>query len=295
MHQQTIRKAVTLEGVGLHSGVRCRVTLSPGRPNSGIVFRQAGRPDPIPGAPESVVDSHYATTIGRNGSRIQTIEHLMAAAAGLGIDNLDVEVDGPEIPAVDGSAKPFVVLITTAGRVGQSAPRRPVTLPEPVQVGGGRRWIRIFPADRFQISYTLDQEHPVIGTQALTCVPDERAFSRDFAPARTYGFLQDVGMLRKRGLGLGGSLENAVVIGKHGVLNGLRFRDEFVRHKVLDLIGDLALLGRPLLGHVVVRNAGHDLNFELVLAIQRLLGLERRQAVAPVRAVPALQPGFAAV
>jgi len=282
MYQKTIRKPVSLSGVGLHSGKTVHVTIAPAPPHSGIVFRVAGHSEPIPAAPESVVDSHYATTVGHNGTRIQTVEHLLAAAAGLGIDNLDVTVDGVEIPAADGSAKPFVALLTTAGRTAQSAPRRRIVIPHPIHVGGGARWIQIVPSDVFRISYTLDHEHPAIGTLALSCVPSERMFIEDFAPARTYGFLKDLGQLRRNGLARGGSLENAIVLGQHGVLNGLRYRDEFVRHKILDLIGDLALLGRPIVGHIIARNAGHDLNFQLVLQIQRALGLERRTAGAVV-------------
>jgi UDP-3-O-[3-hydroxymyristoyl] N-acetylglucosamine deacetylase len=246
----------------------------------------------IAAAPESVVDSHYATTIGKNGVRIQTIEHLMAAAAGLGIDNLDVRVDGTELPAADGSAKPFVHLILGAGRTPQAGRRRAVRIPQPLRVGSGGRWIQIVPADGFRISYTLDNEHPAIGTQVLSWTPTEESFVADYAPARTYGFLKDLGFLRKSGRALGGSLDNTIVIGKSGTLNGLRYRDEFVRHKVLDLLGDLALLGRPIEGHVIARNAGHALNFELVVAIQRALGLERRAAL---RAVPAPEPAEALV
>jgi UDP-3-O-[3-hydroxymyristoyl] N-acetylglucosamine deacetylase len=288
MRQQTIRRSVTLEGIGLHSGKHAKLTLSPAPPDSGIVFRIGHDGPPIPAAPESVVDSHYATTVGRNGCRIQTVEHLMAAAAGLGVDNLDVEVEGTEVPAVDGSAKPFVALLNSAGRTTQSARRRPITIPQPLRVGGGSRWIEIVPSAEFRISYTLDNDHPAIGIQALSVVPTEESFVNEYAPARTYGFLKDLGIMRKNGLALGGSLDNAIVVGKRGTLNGLRYRDEFVRHKVLDLIGDLALLGRPILGHVIARNAGHALNFELALTIQRVLGLERRPAGAALRVLPAL-------
>ena len=308
MRQQTIRRAVALEGVGLHSGKRVRITVSPAPADSGIVFRIGRDGQPIPAAPESVVDSHYATTIGRNGSRIQTVEHLMAAAAGLGIDNLAVEVEGTEVPAMDGSAKPFVGLLNAAGRTTQSARRRPITIRQPIHVGDGNRWLKIVPASEMRISYTLDNDHPAIGTQVLSWVPTEESFVNEFAPARTYGFLKDLGAMRKHGLALGGSLDNAIVVGKRGTLNGLRYRDEFVRHKVLDLVGDLALLGRPILGHVIARNAGHGLNFELVVEIQRALGLERRPAGAalrvatPVGAVerpeafgPGPQPGLATI
>lgn len=297
MHQWTTRKPVTFEGVGLHSGKATRIVLSPAPANSGIVFHVVGRSDAIPAAPESVVDSNYATTIGKNGARIQTIEHLMAAASGLGIDNLHVEVDGQEIPAGDGSAKPFVGVLASAGRAQLSARRRPVTIPYPLQVGSGSRWLQILPSDTFRISYTLDHDHPAIGTQVMSCVPTERSFVDDFAPARTYGFLKDLGLMRKNGLARGGSLDNAVVVGQRGVLNGLRYRDEFVRHKILDLIGDLALLGRPILGHVIARNGGHGLNFELVQAIQRAAGLERRAAgaAARIQVVTRLEPRAAAI
>jgi UDP-3-O-[3-hydroxymyristoyl] N-acetylglucosamine deacetylase len=302
MRQQTIRRTVALEGIGLHSGKPVKITLSPAPPDSGIVFRVGPDGHPIPAAPESVVDSHYATTIGRNGTRIQTVEHLMAAAAGLGIDNLSVEVEGTELPAVDGSAKPFVGLLNTAGRAAQSARRRPIVIRQPIHVGSGNRWLQIVPGPELRISYTLDNDHPAIGTQVLTWVPTEESFINEFAPARTYGFLKDLGAMRKHGLALGGSLDNAIVVGKRGTLNGLRYRDEFVRHKVLDLVGDLALLGRPIHGHVIARNAGHALNFELVLEIQRALGLERRPAGAALRVVPARDavapapaPGLAAI
>ena len=288
MRQQTIRRSVSIEGIGLHSGKRARLTLSPAPPDSGIVFRIGPDGQQIPAAPESVVDSHYATTIGCSGRRIQTVEHLMAAAAGLGVDNLDVEIEGPEVPAADGSAKPFVALLNSAGRTTQSARRRSITIPQPVRVGSGSRWIQIVPANEFRISYTLDNDHPAIGTQALSVAPSEESFVNEYAPARTYGFLKDLGVMRKNGLALGGSLDNAIVVGKRGTLNGLRYRDEFVRHKVLDLIGDLALLGRPIRGHVIARNAGHALNFELVVALQRALGLERRPAGAALRVMPAL-------
>jgi UDP-3-O-[3-hydroxymyristoyl] N-acetylglucosamine deacetylase len=267
-----------LEGVGLHSGKPTRVTVGPGAPDSGVVFRVGPDGRPIPAAPESVVDSRNATTIGRDGARVQTVEHLLAAAAGLGIDNLVVEVDGPEVPAVDGSARPFVALLTSAGRVPQSARRRPLLVPHLLRVGDDHRWIEVRPADRLRISYTLENEHPAIGRQEVSCEPTERLFVDEVAPARTYGFLKDVGLLRKQGLARGVSLDNVVALGKDGPLNPLRFRDEFVRHKILDLIGDLALLGRPLQGHVVARNAGHALNFALVTALQRAVGLERRLA-----------------
>jgi UDP-3-O-[3-hydroxymyristoyl] N-acetylglucosamine deacetylase len=290
MNQRTIRTTASVDGVGLHSGKPVRVTVSPASPNSGIVFRERGHPARIPAAPESVSNSHYATTIGWNGTRIQTVEHLMAAAAGLGIDNLDVEVEGGEVPALDGSARPFVALLAAAGRTQQSAPRRALAIPYPIRVGDERRWLEIAPSPAFGITYTLQNDHPAIGRQELSCVPTEKSFIEEFAPARTYGFLKDVGSMRRSGLARGGSLDNAIVVGKRGPLNGLRYPDEYVRHKILDLIGDLALLGRPVIGHVSAFNAGHALNLDLVRAIQRALGLERRAVAGGEAPVPARFP-----
>jgi UDP-3-O-[3-hydroxymyristoyl] N-acetylglucosamine deacetylase len=275
-HQRTIRKEVTLEGIGLHSGKPARLTISPAPADSGILFRVGD--ERIPAAPESVLDSNYATTLGHGRVRVQTVEHLLAAAGGLGVDNLDIRVEGGEIPAMDGSAKPLVALLLSAGRVQLNARRRPIAIPYPIRVGTESRWLTIVPADRLRISYTLDNDHPAIGTQALSWTATERSFVEDFAPARTYGFLKDLGTIRRRGLAQGVSLDNTIGIGNGGVLNGLRYRDEFVRHKVLDLVGDMSLLGRPLLGHVIGRNAGHALNYDLVVAIQRALGLARRPA-----------------
>jgi UDP-3-O-[3-hydroxymyristoyl] N-acetylglucosamine deacetylase len=281
-YQRTIRQQATLDGIGLHSGKPDRLTVNPAPIDSGIVFRVGQSSEQIVATPESVIDSHYATTLGRGAARVQTVEHLLAAIAGLGIDNLHVHLDGSEVPAMDGSAKPFVAMLLAAGRARQNARRRAITIPYPIRVGTDGRWLQIVPADRLRISYTLDNDHPAIGTQALSWTATERSFVEDFAPARTYGFLKDLGAIRKRGLAQGVSLDNTIGVGNAGVLNGLRYRDEFVRHKVLDLVGDLALLGRPLLAHVIARNGGHALNFELVVAIQHALGLERRAAAVPV-------------
>lgn len=264
--QLTIESAVSVEGVGLHSGRPSRVTMRQAAADAGVVFSTGGAL--IPATLDHVVDSRFATTVGVDGTRVQTVEHLMAAAAALGIDNLLVEVEGEEIPALDGSARPFVELLYTAGKARLAVPRRPLVITKPIHVGDGARWLRLLPADTFRISYTLDVEHPVVGTQAVSFACSEQVFVEELAPARTYGFLQDVGTMRKSGLARGGSLDNAVVVGRKSVLNGsLRYPDEFVRHKILDLIGDLGLLGRPTVGHVVARNAGHSLNHQLLHAI----------------------------
>ena len=306
--QLTIRSRVAAEGIGLHSGRPSKITLSPAPADSGIVFRCA---DPhrtlIPARPETVVDSRFATTLGVNGTRVRTVEHLMAAAAALGIDNLLVEVEGEEIPAMDGSAEPFVSLLYAAGKATLVAPRHPLVITRPIRVGDDARWLQILPAEDFRVSYTLDVDHPALGTQAASFTCTEEVFVQELAPARTYGFLKDVGDLRKNGLAKGGSLENTVVVGRRAVLNGsLRYRDEFVRHKILDLIGDLALLGRPVVGHVVARNAGHGLNHQLVNAIAEAFASELVPAAAtapgthaptPLARVPGVGalPGIAAL
>jgi UDP-3-O-[3-hydroxymyristoyl] N-acetylglucosamine deacetylase len=288
-YQRTIEKSVTVDGIGLHSGQPVRISLHPALPDSGIVF-ESSEPHRtrIPAIPENIVDSRFATTLGVNGTRIQTVEHLMAAAGALGIDNLLVEVDGEEIPALDGSAKPFVELLRAAGRVTQSRPQQPFVTTEPIRVGDEARWLQILPCEEFRVSYTLDLDHPAVGIQTASFSCTERVFVEDLAAARTYGFLKDVGTMRKNGLAKGGSLQNAVVVGRRVILNGdLRFQDEFVRHKILDLIGDLALLGRPVIGHVVARNAGHALNHQLVWAIHQSAQLDHRPVLSPA---PALGP-----
>ena len=264
--QHSIRKSVHGNGVGLHTGVAVKMVLRPAPPDHGIVFRVGPDGAIVPVRPETLVNGHYATTIGREGVQIQTVEHLLAAARGLGIDNLLVDLDGPELPAMDGSSAPFVSLLYAAGREAQPAVRRPaLRVAETIRVGDDARWIQISPGSELRISFTLDNDHPAVGVQVASFVLSEARFVAELAAARTYGFLKDLELLRQQGLALGGSLDNAVVVGQERILNGtLRFRDEFVRHKILDVIGDLALLGRPVVGHVVARNAGHALNHLLV-------------------------------
>ena len=287
--QQTLRHPVTLDGIGLHSGDPVKMTVSPAGADTGVLFR-ASDETLIPANADHVVDSNSATTVGAFGVRVRTIEHLMAAAAALGIDNMIVDIDGPEVPAADGSAKPFMDLLRSGGRVTVPAPRRPIVLSAPIRVGTESRWLEVLPADSLRISYTLDNNHPIIGLQVGTYGITEETFAHELAAARTYGFLRDVPAMRRNGLARGGSLENAVVVGKRSVLNdSLRYPDEFVRHKVLDLVGDLFLLGRPLRAHVVGRNAGHTLNYQLVSAIQKAVAADRRRIVvrATRPAVPA--------
>jgi UDP-3-O-[3-hydroxymyristoyl] N-acetylglucosamine deacetylase len=267
--QKTIRREISAEGIGLHSGHSIQIGLSPAGPDTGIIFR--GEDGTLIAANTAhVVDGSYATTLGAYGIKIRTVEHLMAAASALGVDNLIVDVRGDELPAMDGSARPFVDLLLEAGITSLPAPRRPIVVEQPIRVEQGTRFLQVLPADGLRISYTLDHDHPAIGLQVMSLSITAEAFVEAIAPARTYGFLKDVGIMRRHGLARGGSLDNAVVVGRRGVINEhLRFPDEFVRHKILDLVGDLCLLGRPLMGHVVARNAGHALNHELVAAIEK--------------------------
>jgi len=278
--QQTLRHPVELAGIGLHSGDPVAMRISPAGADTGVLFR-ASDGTLIPANADHVVDTNSATTIGAFGVRVRTIEHLMAAAAALGIDNMVVDIEGPEVPAADGSARPFIELLRSAGRVSLPAARRPLAISEPIRVGTESRWLEVLPADSLRVSYTLDNNHPIIGLQVGTYGITEDVFDQELAAARTYGFLRDVPAMRQNGLARGGSLENAVVVGKRSVLNdSLRFPDEFVRHKILDLVGDLFLLGRPLRAHVVGRNAGHALNHQLVVAIQKAVAADRRRTAA---------------
>ena len=293
-NQRTIRRQVSVEGIGLHSGDPVKLTLSPAAADTGILFRAADG-TLVPADIDHVVDGRGATTLGAFGVRVRTIEHLMAAAAALGIDNLVADLSAEEVPALDGSSKPFVDLLYSAGAVTVPVPRRPLAVREPLRVGDDTRWLEITPSNTFRITYTLDNPHPVVGFQIASLEVSETTFVEELAPARTYGFLKDVAVMRKNGLARGGSLDNAVVVGKRSVLNdSLRYQDEFVRHKMLDLVGDLWLLGRPLLGHVAAHNGGHALNHELVAAVRTTLTAERRhRAVRPqVKVVGSLAGRF---
>ena len=249
------------------------MTLHPSPPNSGIVFRRMDLPDTpvVQACPENILDVHYATTLGKAGVEVKTVEHLLAALAGLGIDNLTVEVSGPELPVMDGSAAPFVDLLLEAGIRRHYVPKTYILVTKPLVIDMGNRSIQILPSSRFRVHYSMSFDHPYFSEQSIDLLVSRRTFIRKIAPSRTYGFLRDVEQLWRRGLALGGSLENTVVIGEEGALNYLRFEDELIRHKVLDLIGDLYLLGRPLKGTVVAKGAGHLLHTTLVKEIQRHL------------------------
>lgn len=269
--QRTLARPVTCRGVGVHSGRPARLTLLPAEPGTGVVFVRAdlpGRPA-IPARASHVVETTLATTLGLGDVRVSTVEHLLAALLALGFDNAIVEVNGPEVPIMDGSAAPFVKLLTAAGRLALAAPRAALVVDRAVEVRDSGRAIAVEPASRLEISYEIGFDHPAVPLQTLSLAVDPERFAADLAPARTFGFLAEVEALKARGLARGGSLENAVVIGADRVLNpeGLRFPDEFVRHKALDLVGDLALLGMPLRGRVAVARGGHRLHTLLVKAL----------------------------
>ena len=270
--QTTLRTAVSIEGIGLHSGHPVRAHFRPAPPDHGLVFVRldhGGRE--IPARLSSASTFDYATTLSADGISIGTVEHALSAAAGEGLDNCRIEIDGPEVPILDGSAMPFVRLFHAAGFERQSAPLRPFALERFVSVERGDRSVEYFPdGSGLTISYEIDFPHPAVGHQQLTVAIRPEEYSTRVAPARTFGFAKDVEALRSRGLARGGSLSNAVVLDETGLASGpLRFRDEFVRHKILDLLGDLALLGRPLRGRIHARKAGHALHIEFARALER--------------------------
>lgn len=269
MSQRTIAEKATCTGVGLHSGAPAHVMLYPARPGSGVVFVRTdlATSAEIPARRAALTSARLATTLGRGEATVGTVEHLLSAVCAAGIDNLRVEVDGPEIPVMDGSAAPFLQLLREAGPFDQQVARRVLRVRKPIGVRDGDRAIRISPASQLSISYFVEYPHPAIGRQRIDGLKIDAAnFEREIARARTFGFLHEVEALWRGGLARGGSLDNTVVLDDRRVLNagGLRFPDEFVRHKVLDLVGDLALIGMPVLGHVEAERAGHALHHQLV-------------------------------
>jgi UDP-3-O-[3-hydroxymyristoyl] N-acetylglucosamine deacetylase len=269
--QHTIAETVSCLGTGLHSGVPVHLTLRPAPADSGVVLVRTdrGRSVEIRAHPSAVRSTRLATTLG-SGATVGTVEHLFAALFGLGVDNVRVEVDGSELPIMDGSAAPFVYLLRAAGIRAQPAARPVLRLRRPLEVRDGERSIRIEPARSFRVSYAVEFDHPLVGRQQYRLDSFEpEHFEREISPARTFGFLRDVHTLWRSGLARGGSLDNTLVLDEAGVVNrdGLRWPDEFVRHKVLDLLGDLALLGMPIRGHIRVERGGHSLHQQLVAAI----------------------------
>lgn len=244
------------------------LSLQPAPADTGIRFRRLDLGGlEIPAHVSTVTNLSYATTLAAGEARAETVEHLLAALVSQGIDNVVVEMTHPEVPIMDGSAAPFIYLLQEAGVKKLSSPRRYLKMRQPVSVVSGDKRMTIYPADEFKISYSISFDHPLLRSQSRTATITEDSFAEDLAPARTFGFLKEVEMMRQRGLALGGSLDNAIVLGESGVLNTLRFDDEFVRHKMLDCVGDLALVGHPIIGHVVVERGGHALHTALAAAI----------------------------
>jgi UDP-3-O-[3-hydroxymyristoyl] N-acetylglucosamine deacetylase len=269
--QQTLANAVSCVGVGLHSGQPVTLTLRPAPPNTGVVFvnRNGHAGASIAASVEHLVPTELCTAISGNGFQVKTIEHILAALAGLDIDNVYVEVDAGEIPVMDGSAAPFVRLIRSAGIVPQSRRQPYLKITRPLEVVDGARRVRIEPSSTIKITYSIHYNHPLIQTQTYAYEHSAHAFEREIADARTFGFLQEVEALWARGLGQGGNLDNTIVLSQDGILNesGLRFANEFVRHKILDLIGDFSLLGVPFIGHLIAERSGHAVHTRLVQQI----------------------------
>lgn len=277
LRQRTIKSQVRAEGVGMHSGDRVQLTLRPAQPNTGIVFHRIDLPVPvsIQARADAVNETTMASTITKDTAdgrvRVQTIEHLMSALSGLGIDNLHVDITASEIPILDGSAASFVYLIQNVGLIEQAALRKFIRVLEPVKVGGDDKWAMLEPHFGFKLSFSIDFAHPAIDSTSQDVVVDfaNGSYIDDVAKARTFGFMQDVEMLRDIGLAKGGSFGNAIVMDEYRVLNdeGLRSGDEFAKHKVLDAIGDLYIIGAPLLASYTAFRSGHALNNKLIRAL----------------------------
>ena len=266
--QRTIKNTIKATGIGLHTGKKISLTLVPGLPNSGIVFRRVDL-DPvieIKACPENVGNTVLSTTLSDKGSQVSTVEHLMSAIAGLGIDNLNINIDAPEVPIMDGSAGPFVFLLQSAGIVEQNHAKKFIKIKKALNVKDDKndKWVKLSPFKGFKVSFTIDFDHPVFKTKTHNSVLDFSSVSyvKEVSRARTFGFMRDVEALRSKNLVLGGSLDNAVVVDDHRILNeeGLRYEDEFVKHKILDAVGDLYLLGHSLIGAFEGYKSGHDLN-----------------------------------
>ncbi len=270
VRQRTLRNAIRATGTGLHTGRRIGLRLMPAMPNTGVVFRRGDGPShrTIGACPACVGDTTLSTTLAQDGVTVSTIEHLMAALAGLGIDNVHVEVDDEEVPIMDGSASPFVFLCQSAGIIEQPTPRRYIRIKRPVTVGDADRWVRLEPHDGLRIRFTIDFDHPLFppGGQTETFDITTTSFIKELSRARTFGFTRDIQYMRQNNLARGGGLDNAVVLDDNSIINpgGLRYDTEFVRHKILDLLGDLYLLGRPVLGAVTAYKSGHTLNNQLL-------------------------------
>ncbi len=273
LRQRTLKTLVSAAGVGLHTGQRVRMTLRPAPADTGIVFRRIDLSSPVdlPARADMVGETRLSSCLVKDGVKIYTVEHLMSALGGLGVDNVYVDIDASELPIMDGSASPFVLLIQQAGIVEQQAPKRFLRVLRAVEVRDGDKWARLDPFEGYKLSFSIEFRHPVIerSTQKVEVNFAETSYLKEIARARTFGFMHEVEDLRDSGLALGGGLDNAVVLDEYRVLNadGLRFADEFIRHKLLDAIGDLYLLGKPLLGAFSAHKSGHALNNRLLRAL----------------------------
>jgi UDP-3-O-[3-hydroxymyristoyl] N-acetylglucosamine deacetylase len=284
--QHTIADSVRFSGTGLHTGVRVNLTLAPAPANTGIVFKRTDLEGfCIKANAANVARVSYATSLMRKGVLVSTTEHLLSALATAGVDNVVAELDNLEVPIMDGSALPFAQEIGRVGLRRQRARRSFLRILKPVEVVEGTKRIAIYPAGEYRVTYQIKFGHPQIGEQRLELVPTPEVFLHEIAPARTFGFFDEVEALRKAGLVRGGSLENAIVLSRDGVLNseGLRFPDEFCRHKTLDLLGDLALLGHPIVGHVVAHCAGHAMHYALVSRLLAQRDASRLVGPSPIR------------
>ncbi len=274
LQQRTLKSLTHAVGVGLHSGQRVELTLRPAQPDTGIVFRRVDLPEPVDIAvsAEAVTDTRLASTLSKGNVKVNTVEHLMSACAGLGVDNMYVDISGEEMPILDGSAASFVFLLQSAGIVLQNAPRRFIRVTRAVAVregqGAQEKWARLEPYHGYKLSFEIDFDHPAVDVtgQSVCFDMSTGSYARDIARARTFGFTKDVEMMRANGLALGGGLDNAIVMDDYKVLNsdGLRYDDEFVKHKILDAMGDLYLVGKPLLASYSAFRSGHALNNKLL-------------------------------
>jgi UDP-3-O-[3-hydroxymyristoyl] N-acetylglucosamine deacetylase len=274
LQQRTLKSLTRAVGVGLHGGQRVEITLRPAQPDTGIVFRRVDLPEPvdIPVGALTVSDTRMASTLSHGGARVNTVEHLMSACAGLGIDNLYIDITAEEVPILDGSSASFVFLLQSAGIELQNAPKRFVRVKKPVEVREGEgqnvKWARLEPFHGYKLSFEIDFHHPAVDStgQRVEFDLSVHNYSRDIARARTFGFTKDVEMMRANGLALGGGMDNAIVMDDYKVLNagGLRYDDEFVKHKILDAMGDLYVLGKPLLASYTAFRSGHGMNNKLL-------------------------------
>jgi UDP-3-O-[3-hydroxymyristoyl] N-acetylglucosamine deacetylase len=273
LRQRTLKNVIRATGIGLHTGEKIELTLRPAAPDSGILFRRVDLEQPveIKATPFNVVDTRLSTTLAQGDVRVSTVEHLLSAFAGLGIDNACVDVGAAEVPIMDGSAAPFVFLLQSAGIEEQSRPKRFIRIKRPVEVHDGGKIARFTPYNGFKVDFSIDFDHPAFHARANRATVDfsTSSFVREVSRARTFGFLREIETLRQHNLALGGSLDNAVVVDEYRVLNeeGLRFEDEFVKHKILDAIGDLYLLGHTLIGAFTAHKSGHALNNSLLRAL----------------------------